>query len=1150
MLTKIIRAGLLSVLIAVFCVNASAQLVINEVGTKNETTFTDENGQYGDWVELYNAGGATINLSGYSLSDDTLNPQKWTFGNGSIGAGEHLLVFADNDNKTDLQTVPDTSNDMTSIGWFYADESATPSGNSFIEFTEFSGTVFGTPGGNPVASGRIHYLDNTGPGELGYSYAGVYVKFNTWNAIVDRSMYNMVRVRATIDAGENILIYFSSNGVNDWENYQVTITGTGVETDYHIPVTGDTGPLDLSLMEGMSFNGTTPYGPRHIRITAIDFYHTGYYHHTNFQLSSSGESLVLSNPGGTVIDRYDIPPLNVDDSYGRKTDGNDTLVVFTTPTPGATNNGASFFTDYCYTPVNFSIPAGYYSPGQLLSLSGPSSIRYTTDGTDPDLTSPLYVSPLSLDSTVVIKAACFDGAGVPYQVYTNTYFIGDSSSLPVFSVSTHPDHFFDTLTGIYVLGPNADSANFPYFGANFWEDWERPLHIEYFVDSVKVFDQNVGVEIFGGWSRGHPMKSLKFKAKDIYGEDHMNYKFFKDKDLSSFKHLILRTSGGDFNRTHFLDAFNQQVVKGHTDLDLQYYQPVLLYINGEYWGVHNLRERMSPKYVEDNYGYNEDEITMLEAWGTLIVGDQSDFNTLDTEISSTDMSVQANFDQYIQNFDYNSYIDHFAFQNYIANWDWPQNNVKLWKKNDIGKYRFMVYDTDISLGLIIPADSNMISRMAVGHVGNTRMFYSFLSNEGFRNYFANRSADLMNTIYRPWYVHKIIDSLKANIEPEMPRQFMRWPTNNMTGWNNSIQNMRDFINIRQDYHRQHIVEAFSLNKTVDITLDASPAGAGYVHISTITPDSLPWTGVYFDGVPVTITAIPRPGFTFVNWQSSSVTVPGVTNKAITLNVNTDNTFTANFSGSYTAPEVTFSEINYNDPANPSEGDWVELYNYGATEADLSNWVFRDSENEYVIPVGTVLAPNERLVVCANLAVFNAKYPGVTRVVGGFGFKLDNGGEIISLSTMDDSIVVSMTYDDEFFWPAEADGQGYTLELVDHLGSLDNPLNWFVGCIGGSPSFAYDASCPPLATKEEQVAVSVRVFPNPTKGNAWVQIKNGRGEMLLKLQSIEGRTYMQESLDVINSSFTIPLELTNAPAGMYVLQLITEDGIVTRKVLLE
>jgi len=626
--------------------------------------------------------------------------------------------------------------------------------------------------------------------------------------------------------------------------------------------------------------------------------------HSSFKISSEGETLRLYDSNGQLLD--EMPPvyLRRDHSAGRYPDGHISVpVLFETPTPGASNNSSLYYAGYATPPV-MSLAPGFYLQSVLLNITGiEGDIRYTLDGSYPDNSMLLYNGPLQLDTSVVIRAQSVssDPVFLPSEYVTATYIIGYTSELPVVSLSSDPDNLWDWNTGIYVLGPNA-SPIYPYHGANFWQDWERPVHVEFFeTNGVKIFDQEAGVSINGGSvSRTRPMQSLRLTARDKYGSSVFSHRFFEQKDIEEFKILVLRNSSGDFNKTHFRDGSLHKLMIGKVDIGLLCYRPSAVFINGQYWGVHNIREKVSKHYLEENYGIDEENVDLLEEDSTVIQGDYTEFNAMQQFIAGSDLSNETLYDSAKKMLDVISFADYFIAETYLSNIDWPYNNIKYWKVKSPGnKWRYLLMDLDISLGNLgwAPASLDVLGRV-MGPYGynnkHAKIFKSLIRNTEFRNHFINRYADLVNTIFRSEYLKNHIEEVKSVIEPEMPMHFNRWG-NTMQGWYDEIYNVvMPYVEGRPAYALQYVQDTFQLKQQVQLTLDVWPPQAGVIRLNTITPQDYPWNGIYFDGVPVTMTIIPNPGFTFSEWQSDNIQITGNRNVTITLNVDRQNKFTAFF----------------------------------------------------------------------------------------------------------------------------------------------------------------------------------------------------------------------------------------------------------------
>ena len=232
------------------------------------------------------------------------------------------------------------------------------------------------------------------------------------------------------------------------------------------------------------------------------------------------------------------------------------------------------------------------------------------------------IIPFQFKGNTVIKAASFKDGWLRSPIKTRTFIIDDqNNNFPAVFLSTDPDNFFDYNTGIYEMGPNA-SSDYPHFGANFWEDWEKPIFIEVLDTNNTYYSSPAGVKIFGGWSRGQAQKSLSLFARGQYGNNEFNYRFFPDLEIEKFQSLVLRNSGNDWNFTMLRDGYATGLFKD-IDIDIQGYRPMLVYLNGEFWGLYNLREKVNEHFIASHHPIDPDEIDLIEVQtanqGTMII---------------------------------------------------------------------------------------------------------------------------------------------------------------------------------------------------------------------------------------------------------------------------------------------------------------------------------------------------------------------------------------------------------------------------------------------------------------------------------------------------------------------------------------------------
>jgi len=833
---------------------AKAQIVINEVSVGNSTVLQDEDGDFPDWIELYNNSASSVDLMNYGISDETSNLYKWIFPSTSIAANSYLTIMASGKDRglsfDHLETViyPDSS-------FRYMVPAVEPDSNwRILPGFNDSGWSLGQAG--------IGYGDGDDVSVLIPPVTSVFIRrvFN----IIDASVIPVAVLH--LDYDDAFVAYL--NGV---EIGRGNIGQNGTPTpfdstarDEHEAAMYAGGLPDPFIFDGALFNTGT-------NVLAIQVHNTSIFSsdlsaipfltlaiadiaynydpipvwfpfgkprvHTNFKLSV-GEVLSLTDPIGNIQDQYVIGPMQIDNSTGRFPDASNTVKLFGTPTPDSTNNSSVGADGYTNDPA-FSIDAGFYTGSQNLTItsSSPSTnIYYTTNGDIPTVTSKLYTGSILIDSTKVIKARAFSSASLlPSSVMTNTYLIDENISLPVFSISTDSLNLWDWNTGIYVKGPFADST-VPFFGANFWQRIEVPTHVEYFdKNKQQGFEQVIGLKIFGNYSRSNPQKSFKFIAREDYGKARMNYKLFPDKEIYEFKQIALRDAGNDWNNTHMKDASIHTAVLKETNIDVQDYQPCILFLNGEYWGVYNIREKINEHYISNNYDIDADSIDLLEYGGSVMTGSNQNFNELLGYIFWNDMTIQSNYDSVKTWLDIDNFIDYFVVEIYINNGDWLSNNIRFWRQQKASaKWRYILWDVDFGFSTWLPFTTNGLQNVLDKSIWevNAFMFNKLLLNMEFRNAFINRHADLANTLFSPTEYSQHILNLRDTIDTEMPRHFSKWgwPFNNPDwgipgqgtygDWkNNNIPNYLTTVTNRQPVARQDVQDVFLLKKQVATTLN-------------------------------------------------------------------------------------------------------------------------------------------------------------------------------------------------------------------------------------------------------------------------------------------------------------------------------------------
>lgn len=565
-------------------------------------------------------------------------------------------------------------------------------------------------------------------------------------------------------------------------------------------------------------------------------------------------------------------------------------------------------------PVQVSHASGFYSSGFSVSLQATGdAIHYTLDGSVPTSDSPVYVgsipvqnqssssnyfssivtSPVSVQPNglmfkgTILRAAAINQDGQAGPVETRTFFVhpdgADRFTLPVVSVVTEERNFFDYNEGIYVPGAIYDQMFDP--SVSWWnregnysqrgDEWERPARIEFFEsDGTLGFAQDVGVRIHGGASRAFPRKSLRIYARSEYGQSTIQYPLFPGDAQTEFKRLIIRNSGNDHERTLFRDAFIQDLVKD-AGVATQLYRPVVVFINGEYWGIQNIRQRYDNEYLALRKGVDADNIDYLTGAGAEVEeGDAVHFLATYAYILDNDPADPVHFDFVRSRIDLENFTTYYAIQLFIGNSDWPQNNIDYWRpRTETGRWRWLLYDTDLSFnhsdeqGPTYNAVDRVLNQMVTR---NARILQRVLLNQGFRNDFINRSADLMNVEFATQNMTQRLAAFKAVYAPEIPDHILRWRTPQSFGaWENSmVARMQTFINARAGFHRQHLAQHFGLPGSAQVTVVNPHPARGTLRISTIDLPAVdaPWQGVYFRSVPVPIRGEAAEGYRFAGFE--------------------------------------------------------------------------------------------------------------------------------------------------------------------------------------------------------------------------------------------------------------------------------------------
>lgn len=613
--------------------------------------------------------------------------------------------------------------------------------------------------------------------------------------------------------------------------------------------------------------------------------------HPNFNLKQTrNEWIVLTNPGGVVVDSLKIVNMTqMDHSVGRSTDGAPDWKLFTTPTPGASNVGAVEF--YEPKPV-FSHAPGFYSGAidVTITCANPNAtIRYTLDGTDPGPASTVYTGPVNIPNTAVLRAIAYD-VNPPSFVETNTYFINEDHGVPVVSVCSGD---------LYDLVANGNQGP-DDIGA-----------FELFEQNGAFIDEGQGhFNKHGNDSWAYPQRGFDFIMRDQFGyNDEVDHLIFpNDTDRDKFQRLILKPGASDNypfepGGAHIRDAFIHTLsIRADMLLDERTWRPCVVYLNGQYWGVYEIREKADDHdYTEYYYDQDKFNLQYLKTWGATwqeygAPNAQTDWDNLVNYVMANNMAPGPDFDYVKSQLKWASLCDYFMFNSYVVNQDWLNWNTAWWRGMDPNgskkKWRYVLWDMDASFGHYINftgipdptanADPCNVENLPnPGGQGHTDILEKLINeNPDVEQYYVTRYIDLINTHFSCAYMNQLLDSMINEIAPEMVDHVARWG-GSVAGWQANVQQMRDFIDARCIAMEQGLIDCYSLTGPFDVTFDVEPPNSGEIKVNSINPPNYPWTTQYYGGINTITIATPEPGFMFDHWEYQV----GPMNNAITEDTN-------------------------------------------------------------------------------------------------------------------------------------------------------------------------------------------------------------------------------------------------------------------------
>ena len=613
--------------------------------------------------------------------------------------------------------------------------------------------------------------------------------------------------------------------------------------------------------------------------------------HTDFRIDSGKDAAVYLFHQGAVADQVTglakQPAPNI--SWGRRTDGDGEWGYQYSPTPQKSNCG-TLCQQLLGEPV-FSEP-GRVMTGKAslqLTLSLPEGspegtvIRYTTDGSEPISTSTIYNAPLIINTTRIIRAKLFCAGYLSPRSTTQSYiFFPRDFTLPVISIVTDNKYLNDNKIGIYVAG------NYKNGQKNYSFNWRRPINFEFFLHEGMESDINQLCEtrIQGGVSRDCALKSLVVYAHKRFGKKRLKYEFFPDQrpGVTDFKSILLRNAGNDFDYLYMRDAIIQRTMGQHTDLDWQAWRLAVVYINGIYKGILNIRERSTADNIYTNHDGLED-IDMIEKFNEVKEGDIKSWEEFTTFYSEKGHTL----DEFAQWIDWKEFINLMVMNLYFNNQDFPGNNIVMWRpRSEGGLWRFVAKDTDFGIGLYgTQASYNTIEWIYnpnydrdhawANQYEHTRLFRRMMDDADFRREFIDHATVYMGDFLNSDGVREIWDPMYEMIRYEYPNHrklFNAWWPNYAT----ELDQAHKWLSSRTNYFYNQLADYYQLGTPIPVQVNVNAAKSDLeavdFAINGVRLSKSTYDGKFFPNRSYTLTSTPVNGRQVRGWRMVTVTNSG------------------------------------------------------------------------------------------------------------------------------------------------------------------------------------------------------------------------------------------------------------------------------------
>lgn len=878
-----------------------------------------------------------------------------------------------------------------------------------------------------------------------------------------------------------------------------------------------------------------------------------YPYHANFKLDVEMGGLFLSDETGTIIDemKYDTTYRNM--SIGRLTDSSDKIGVFSVPSPGKSNDGGKFLTKQTEQPT-FSLKPGFYKDEQTIEMVAKdknAKIYYTTNGSEPTPQSTLYTEAIVINKNTPLRAAAFVEGEISSEITTASYFINERDiDLPVVALVAEPELIYGDSFGLIATGVNgnieipsgcSDPLKNTY--ANYYNDWKHPSNFELFDnDDTEQINLEVKIGVYGSCSRTKRVKSLKVNASKIYGNNEFDYSIFSEKPNLRWKSVVLRNSGNDFGRSFVRDGLVHTLVANSTmDIDHQAYQPSAVFINGEYYGMLNIRERAQKDNIFSNHGFDEDEI-LLYGEGTYANEFNNTLNYIKKYSKVSDNAIDT-----IQNYIYNmvdidEMFNYFVTQIYIANSDWMPGNTRRWRPaEEGGRWRWILFGTEFSQSLY--GDYKSTNRLNHA-ISNEPMLSALLNYPKFKEKFITKFFVHTATTFDYDNVETTLDSLIGNIENEV-EYYRNHLIENKLGieadFDKDINSIKSFWKNRPRYMYRHLISKFKMD-TIPMRIYSNIEKSTY-RLNDEPIRVADYNSYYFDSLHCNIVAEKVKGYKFDHWEITRLdgTVEKITSEVYdaeyyqgeTLKAfyNEDDQYDPNKRALF-INEICTSNTVYVDEFREAD-DWIEIYNRSEKEDDLGGmYISNDKANLTMFQIPTNAPESTTIEANGYKIIWMDKDSTQGPLHSNFKLSMQNI-QTVYLSVMDDNNKISII--DSVTTKVLRSNESYARFSFDGDGDWKITA-WTTPTEMNQYGFYIDV---PTIASDGKTAI---IYPNPVQSDLFFSLP---WEDCSSVQICNISGYEIVSQTICNGE---SINLSRLPSGIYFVIINSPEGKVMAKLI--